>query len=263
MARRHRRRRKSGHAWPWLLLLAMACFGIGRQLIVNSEVRTSPAEATGPSAPLSNGERESAVKSIAEAFLAAPDWRARMPFLKDAERVRPMVEDFHLGQGQPDLAPGARLGKIVDSGLVDRIVCYAVFIEPGGRSRAAAFQWTEGGFRLDWESFSAYGTLAWGKVLREKPEDQQTLRVYLEDVPLLPEALRPAVPRSWSRVALSHRDSPESLDAWVADPGVASEAAGLLRTKGKVPVTVQLAFQRFGTGKEAVLQDILHAKWSQ
>ncbi len=263
MARRQRRKKKIGRAWPWLVLLTVACLAIGRQLIMNSDVRTSPAEPARPSVPLTDGERIAAVRVVGEAFLAAPDWQARMQFLKDAERVGPMVEDFHIRQGQPDLPPGTRLGKVVDSGMVDRLVCYAVFLEPGGRSRAAAFQWTEGGFKLDWESWSAYGTLPWGKVLREKPEGPQTLRVYLEDVPPLPEALRPAVPRPWIRVALTHRDSPESLDAWVADPVVAADVAGLLRGKSKVPVTVRLAFQIAGSGKEAVLQAILHPKWSQ
>lgn len=221
-----------------------------------------PPHALAPDPPADPVARENLARAAAESALAAKGWRQWLPLVRDRERVEPMMRAHHEIQGHGLFAEGTSLMRVTDSGLPDRLAWYALYRLPDGEVRPAAFVWSEGAFRFDWESWSAHGSMLWREWLELKPREEQELRVYLESPRARPAVLLPEVPVSWKHLTLVHRDSPESADVWLAGGEAAGEILPLLQGGRRVPVTLKVQWQTHGEHEIPVIRSLVRPGWS-
>ena len=215
-----------------------------------------------PPPPVPGPPPASAEKSAREAlekFFEGADLEEKLPAVRDPERVRPMMEDYHRKRGHSFPTMGrVSPGKPVTMGS-RQFVFFEV--EPfSGPRYPVAVEWDGYRFAVDWESLTTYGTMDWSKFAAEKPQNSQTMRVYLA---ALPEAMRPLdAATGWQAFRVEHRDSDMVLMA-VAGSGLAEDLAK--RVKGKrVPATVEMAWNPDAvTGGAFEIQRLVTEGWSR
>ena len=199
-------------------------------------------------------------RGAALGFVAAKDWHDALLWVLDPGRVEPMMRDYY--EHQRVALPG--LSSKVDEGrperIGERLLCHFNLQTAAGRNCALVTEWTSVGFRVDWLSYSAYGTVAWPKLLSEKPEESADLRVTLS----LPPNDTPAEegPPQWERFVLRHRDFPEALTAWVGDANLSGRIRSMLAGRESAPVFLQVRFQDWNGRKIAVISALHHENWS-
>jgi hypothetical protein len=174
-----------------------------------------------------------------------------------------MIPAHHEVQGQGLFPDGTVLLRMADSGLPDRVAWYALYRLPDSEVRPAAFVWSDGSFRFDWESWSAHGSILWHEWLQLKPDQEHELRVYVESGGERPGLLLPPVPPAWKRVTLVHRDSPESADAWLAGEPIGREISEIMEGNRRVPVTLIVRWEKVGDQEAAVIRRLVHPGWSR
>ncbi|MFM7179916.1 MAG: hypothetical protein ACKO2G_00330 [Verrucomicrobiales bacterium] len=243
----------------FFLLAFLIKSGLGR----SRSAGASPVLAHSSGPPATAAEREKLAREMAEKVLAAKGWKQWLPLVKDPTRVEPMMRTHHEVQGHGLFPEGTSLLRMADSGLTDRWAWYGLYRLPDGELSPTAFVWSEGGFRFDWESWSAHGSIVWREWLELKPDREHELRVYVESGGERPGLLLPSVPSSWKRVALVHRDSPESADAWLAGEPAASEISELMAGNRRVPVTLIVRWEKVGDQEVAEIQRLVHPGWSR
>ena len=201
-------------------------------------------------------------RGAALGFVAAKDWHDALLWVLEPERVEPMMRDYYEHQrvALPGLASKLDEGKPERIG--ERLVCHFNLLTSAGRNLPLVAEWTSVGFRVDWLALSAYGTVAWPKLLAEKPEEPADLRLSLS---------RPAGdappgtdegPPQWERFILRHRDYPEPLTAWVGDEHVLGRIKSMLGGREGAPVFLQVRFQDWNGHKIAVISALHHENWS-
>lgn len=242
----------------FFLLAFLIQAGLGRPRSAGSV----PLASHAPDPPLGASARESLARVAAESALAAKGWRQWLLLVRDRDRVEPMMREHHEVQGHGLFPEGTSLVRVADSGLSDRVACYALFRLPDGEVRPAAFIWSDGAFRFDWESWSAHGSMGWRDWLELRPDQEKEFRVYVESADDRPGILMPQVPAEWKRVTLVHRDSPESADAWLADESTAREVLALMSGGRRVPVTLRVRWESFGDREAAVVRSLVRPGWS-
>lgn len=215
-----------------------------------------------PGPPADDAARERLARESADKVLAATGWKQWLPLVRDPARVEPMMRAHHELQGHGLFPAGTTLVRMSDSGLPGRVAWYALFRLPDGEVRPAAFVWSAGAFRFDWESWSAHGSITWRDWLELRPNQEHELRVYLESADERPGVILPKVPESWKRVTLVHRDSPESADAWLAGETSAKEIAALMAGGRRVPVTLKVRWEKAGDTEVAVILMLVRPAWS-
>ncbi|MDB6073708.1 MAG: hypothetical protein JWO89_1348, partial [Verrucomicrobiaceae bacterium] len=180
------------------------------------------------------------ISKVVQAFLAARIVAGKLPFVREPERVKPLMDEYYAREPMPQIVFRS-LGKMVrveESGyrfgyvqvLLDTVSPVTLIIE----------ERTDGNFRLDWECLVRYGELAWTDFLRLKPEEPRLMRV---------KASRPASPppngskAEW--IELRHSvDSGTVLACFNRDdPLLVSLVSQLNQGNWKdVPLTLRLSF---------------------
>ncbi len=196
------------------------------------EIFPPPPPVPGP-APAS---AEAPALEALEKFFEGADLEEKLAAVRDPERVRPMVEDYHIKRGHPFPTMGrVSRGRPTAAGT-RQFVFFQV--EPfSGPRFPVAMEWDGFRYAVDWESLTAYGTMDWADFVAGKPRESQTMRVYLA---ALPESLRPPGAGDKGVFRAEHRDSDMTL-AVVAGPALSRELA--LRVEGKrVPLTLEMVW---------------------
>ena len=206
-----------------------------------------PAHAGPPPEPVAEHARK-----VLEKFFEGVDLEDKLQYVRDAARVKPMMEDY-LKRGHPFPTMGrVSPGKQVASGA-RHMVFFEV--EPfSGPRYPVAMEWDGYRFGLDWESMTAYGTMDWPEFVAKQPEKAQTLRVYLTEAP---GPLRPPDMAEGERAfRVEHRDSDQVIVA-VAAIELAPELQSLVKGK-RVPLTVEMSWK----GRWEILR-LVGTGWSQ
>lgn len=141
---------------------------------------SSPAPAAAPDAPTSiqdiEGKRTQ-IESTLRGFFEASTVEAKLSYVRDASRVRPLMEQYHstrpaarrhwkaLGWVLPVEEPGFRLGY-----------AQATFAD-GEPVSLIIEEMPDGTFRVDWESSVRYGELDWSVFLQTQPTAPKLFRV--------------------------------------------------------------------------------------
>lgn len=191
---------------------------------------------------------------VLEKFFEAADVEEKLATVRDPERIRPMMEDYHTKRGHPFPTMGrVSPGKPVNFGQRQ---CVLFEVEPfSGPRFPVAVEWDGFRYAVDWESLTAYGTMDWSQFCADKPRDAQLMRVYLAT---LPDSMRPpGAPAAWQPFRVEHRDSDMALMA-VAGPELAPGLEKLISGK-RVPLTVEIRWN----GATCEIARLVASNWSQ
>lgn len=117
------------------------------------------------------------IESTLRGFFEAPSVEAKLSYVRDAGRVRPLMEQYHrdrlpvrhhwkgLGWLLPVEEPGFRLGY-----------AQAMFVDAEPVSLIIE-EMHDGTFRVDWESSVRYGELDWSEFIQTQPTAPKLFRV--------------------------------------------------------------------------------------
>jgi hypothetical protein len=116
-------------------------------------------------------------------FLTAPDVDAALPFLRDRPRVEPAIRRFYSAE-QPwkPMAPRTVAPADVPITPMGRFAVARISLEDFSNVLVAAEQ-TSDGFRIDWESFAAYGEIPWPDFMAKQPRQPVVMRVVIRRSP--------------------------------------------------------------------------------
>jgi hypothetical protein len=216
-----------------IVLILLILLGWG---VIQHRPATPPAPpAPKPSAPPRPAAEPA--RKVLEKYFEGAELEEKLGSVRDPERVRPMMEDYHGRRGHPfPTMSRVSPGKEVVSG--ERMLVFFE-VEPfSGPRFPVAVAWDGFRFAVDWESMTAYGTMDWQEFLERKPEQVQTMRVYASAAA---EGMRPpgvAGEREIFRV--EHRDHNDALIAVAVEEGDRLAA----QVKGKrVPLTLEMAWK--------------------
>ena len=238
------------------LLAAGLAVLLGLGIILPKEkVRSPPSPVPGP--PPVPAEKF-ALEAL-EKFFEGASLEEKLPFVKDAGRVRPMMEDYHGRRGHPFPTMGrVSPGRLMSAGS-RQLVLFEV--EPfSGPRYPVAVDWD--GFRhvVDWESLTAYGTMDWAKFVAEKPQGAQTMRVYGSALPA--DLWPPGMKKGWRTFRVEHRDSDVVIPV-VANPEISRQLSKLVTGK-RVPLTLEIVWNpAAGGGGSFEALRLVAEGWSQ
>lgn len=237
-----------------LLVLALVC-GVS-WLAGMLQVRRKPRFTGPPAGVLTIPPTVELARTRLLEYFSAPDDSSKCALLHDSGRVGPLWIDYHRRRGHP--LP--MLDEILSANLLEdqgRVLAFFELRLASGERQPLAMIWDGAGFGLDWESFTAYGTIDWIEWVETQPEAPQTMRVYLSR---LPEGFSPdnAVEGLW--VSVEHRDALQPVIARV-EPG---SGGGLDFTgRQRIPVTAEFEFKRGNRGSQLHLTRLIHEGWSR
>jgi hypothetical protein len=204
-------------------------------------IQAPPAGSPAPPAPKPAAPPQPAAdhaRKVLERFFEGADVEAKLASVRDPERVRPLMEDYHLKRGHSFPTMGrVSPGKEVVMG--ERMMVFFE-VEPfSGPRFPVAVSWDGFRFAVDWESLTAYGTMDWVEFVEKKSEQDQTMRVYLSAAP---EGLRPPGVSSDRRIfRMEHRDHPDVVIA-TAEDDAATTLEKLVKGR-RVPMTLAIAWK--------------------
>lgn len=180
---------------------------------------------------------EQAVRGFFEADTAA----AKLAFVRDPVRVRPLMNDYYgrqpmtkvkwqsLGWTLPVDEPGYRLG-------------YAqALLEDTSPANIIVEEMENGSFLVDWESFVRYGELSWQDFLKMKPSQPKLFRVIASKA----ESSGYASSSDQEMIELKHPAEEGKIIATLdkTDPSLAPAVQQLQSGKWKdVPLTLRLCY---------------------
>lgn len=247
----------------WTEALVIACLlaaglavllGLG---VIQPKQKTSPPPPPVPGSPPVPAEQFA--REALEKFFEGADLEEKLPYVKDSERVRPMMEDYHFKRGHPFPTMGrVSPGEVLSMGS-RQLVFFQV--EPfSGPRFPVAVEWDGFRYAIDWESLNAYGSMDWSKFVEEKPRAAQSMRVYLSG--LAEQRRPPGTPEGWSDFRMEHRDSDVVVPV-IANPGLSIELAKRVAGK-RVPLTLELAWNpAAASGGAFEVLRLMAEGWSQ
>jgi hypothetical protein len=196
------------------------------------------------------GKRQE-IEQTTQKFFAARSILEKVPFCRDAERVRPLMEAYY--QRHPLKAPTLqKLGWMLP---VKEPGYRLVFVQALFHDRAPlsliAEESADGTFRIDWESSVRYSEIDWKDFLSERPGQPKLFRV------IASKSSRPPAPGSQHREALELKHPAEkgTVTAYFDrdDPQFKPLIEQLqLRNWKDVPLTLRLCYPNSKTDGGAV-----------
>jgi hypothetical protein len=243
-------------------MLLLAAFAVTIVLIVGGSMIHRKQEANIPK-PITYATppepMEPAALAALEAFFEAPDLPAKAALVRDAARVRPMIEDFHGARGHAFPTLGrVSTGQPTTFGEKPMVMFE---VEPfSGPRYYVAVVWDGLRFAVDWESLTAYGTMDWTEFLETKPAAPQTMRVFLREAAAT--AKPPGLTEAATFFLVEHRDSPQPL--MVAADDLAEKLQSLAANR-RAPVTLEIVWKTAKSGGAAIpwIETIFAEGWSQ
>jgi transcription elongation factor Elf1 len=123
---------------------------------------------------------EQTARAALQGFFEAETWQEALPYLRDPERVRPLMREYYSDQDfefEPirELTLGEsgwRLGRLL-------AVFAGVTEESFERRLFHLERMPDGQWKLDWETLVGYNPLSWAELKRRKPRDPVILRCSL------------------------------------------------------------------------------------
>lgn len=239
----------------FLLLLLGLVLGVS-WLVGMLQVRREPTAKESPAErPIIHPTLDLARARLLEYF-SAPDDSTRCALLHDPGRVGELWLDYHHRRGHslPMLDEVLTATLIEDQGTV--LAFFEVRLSSGER-QPMAMVWDGAEFGLDWESFTAYGTMDWIEWVETKPTAPQMMRVYLSKVP---DGLSGDDSAAGQWVSVEHRDSLQPVMAMVeSESGCRLDFTG----RQRIPVTAEFEFKNGSHGSRLHLTRMIHEGWSR
>jgi hypothetical protein len=207
-----------------------------------NEIDMTPPKAIPVLSGIENIEqkRSTIMKALA-AFFEAKDVSAKLPYVRNPERVKPLMENFYGREPMPafTLRDIGKMARLDERGY--RFGYVQALFEDATPASLLVEEDDAGQFRIDWESLVRYGELSWKDFLSMHPVDPKLMRLI---------ASRPTDPTMASRpdmVELRHPlESGTILGSFDRnDPKYASLVEQLEQRSWKdVPVTLRVCFPK-------------------
>ena len=228
-------------SWTEALVLGGIIVAVLLILLGWGVIQPPPATAPAPPVPKPSAPPRPAAehaRKVLEKYFEGADLGEKLASVRDPERVRPMMEDYHGKRGHPFRTMGrVSPGKEVVMG--ERMLVFFE-VEPfSGPRFPVAVAWDGFRFAVDWESLTAYGTMDWEEFVERKPEPAQTMRIYASAAA---EGMRPpGVEEGLEIFLVEHRDHSGVIVA-VADPAAGDSLAAKVKGK-RVPMTLEMGWK--------------------
>ncbi len=215
-----------------------------------SEEATKLINATGAAVPravpLASGiedmeAKRDKISRTVETFFAAPNVEAKLPFVRDPDRVKPLMQDYYsrepmgpvkwrgLGRLVRVDEPGYRFGYV--QAQFDGVPPLTLIIE----------EMKDGAFRVDWECLVRYGEMSWSDFLQRRPTEAKLMRVKASRAAPAASSTQPGT--EW--LELRHSEQPGTVRAFFRrdEPKLMSLLEQLNQGGWKdVPLTLRMAF---------------------
>ena len=195
-------------------------------------------------------------------FSAATKWVDKLPFVHDANRVRPLMKRFYEDQkqlgkeiGSPDSISFYRLGTM----QIQHIICNTSSAE--GQLELAMRLQPNGDYLLDWECYVGASAMDWTDFKKLKPAVNTLFRVYaIEDDYFNFEFSDSS---RFICLKLLSSDNTETLYAYCEhDSSLAKDLKKFLIRDSSVPLTLMLAYPENAKSNNCVhLREIIANRW--
>lgn len=150
----------------------------GQKNLLNSSAAIPAASEIRELLLESIADEVSAAEALVSRYRMTPHWEDRLPLVRDANRVKRLMQTYYEGQGGVDPMPGALQGK--GRFMIDETEVLHFSYEsarPSGLLEVALVRDVGGAFRLDWESCVGFGEKTFVQLRLQRPEEPVVLRV--------------------------------------------------------------------------------------
>lgn len=115
-----------------------------------------------------------------DAFLKAPDWRAKAAHVSDGANILDILRDYYETRKGVDPTPGALKNRqrLRLDGTEILYYSYECASRHGNTIEAAMRRGPDGQFLLDWESFIGYSQMSWSEFKKQRPSSPQFFRAF-------------------------------------------------------------------------------------
>ncbi len=239
--------------WSKQLESAPALFGARKKELEEVASRAPRASAEGEGTPLVRltprvsgienlEQKREKISGVLRAFFAASTEESRLAFVRDAQRVQPLMTLFY--QREPIVPHRLReLGYLVKVDEPGYRFAYAeALFEDATPASLVVEEQEDGRILIDWECLVRYGELGWADFQRLKPVNPTLMRL-IASRPEVPPYQTTAARGEW--LELRHPAESGTILGWFdkADPRFAGLLEQLQSGEWKdVPVTLRLCF---------------------
>ncbi len=115
---------------------------------------------------------------LAKYLLAAANWRDRLPYVFEPERVEALLQEQYEKRGQPDPEHGRLMAAGVITAGSSKVLNlqFACAARPDAGMRANFHQTRGGKLLLDWESWAAWSERTWPEFKKERSPAEVVMR---------------------------------------------------------------------------------------
>ena len=181
-----------------------------KEVLRKRETWTAPVIASAPLPP--DAVRQANIRRAFDAYLSARNPADKLRWILEPKRVEPRMKDFNEVRLEKD--PAIESYEVSDPIRAGGEWWFTLEcrLRGGGRTSVIMKETPEGG-QLDWENFTAYGSMAWERFHTSRPAAPQSMRVHLrrseQSSPNYP-------PEEFLALEIRHRDGPPVLVAYAA-----------------------------------------------
>jgi hypothetical protein len=148
--------------------------------------RNAPPGTSSPSSPAARplelqaaGDFRDQVWLTVQQFCTAPNPEALLPFVREPERVVPLITRFYNSDNPWIPLALARRPDLSDLEVHRNFVVFQLPLADFG-TRPIGLEQTPEGFRVDWESFVGYSELSWADLRRTRPRRPVLIRAVVK-----------------------------------------------------------------------------------
>lgn len=177
-------------------------------------------------------------------FTQAASWQQKLPFVADAERVKPLMISYYETQKNTDPESGvASQSAHFRLNNTEVLLFSYPSSRPGGRHDLAMIAPTRGGsFVVDWESFVGASDMSWQDFKKQRPVEPKLFRVFARRDDYFNYEFSDA-----SRYLSLHFTSPDGLHfifGYCEKDSVVGKTLSILldKTGVRLPLTLRLAY---------------------
>ena len=209
----------------------------------------------------SDEQRNFRARDTLEKFFQAQDAAGMSAFIRDPQRVQPLIEDYYSRHtfAMPGVSEITRFQEIMINLKVFLVA--DIVLEDKGAS-TVVLQDSGEGFVVDWETYVCYNPMGWEDFYRKRPGQAMSLRVFatLDHNPGF------AFPgeAEWLCVRLIGRDSDEELYGYARTGSkTALRLREMLYDEWEFPCILQLQFPEDGKGgdRQVHIKDLVMENW--
>ena len=205
-------------------------------------------------------ERRVEALTLLDRFWNAPTWRDKLPFVRDASRVGPLMQAFYENGGKERRLGNLRSASTLRFGPWE--LEYLVLADETSQvPLEVALVRDTGGLRLDWESYTGSGDLLWQDILKQRPVKPVLVRAFVATDDYHNFEFTDA--SKFLCLKLASVDFQQTLYAFTEREGpLATRLPLMLSNRKSTPMTLRVAFNEGSESTNCVrLTEVVADRW--